>query len=249
MSYSILIIDDDRDLSLVTADMLQSYGYEVTCVENSREAFALLTDRRFDLILLDVNLPDGNGFDVCRELRSVSEVPVILISARTGEEDKITGLDLGGDDYLAKPFSLKELLSRVKALLRRTYGGQERGEEYRIGEKGELRVNAALRTVTGNGKEIRLALKEFDLLLYLCRHADQVCPKEKLLREVWGTFSEAEIATVAVHIRWLREKLEKDPAHPAFIKTVWGVGYQLTGVRRESADISGRNAIRKEESL
>lgn len=247
MSYSILIIDDDRDLALITGDMLESYGYQVDRVENCEAAFALLTDHKFDLILLDINLPDGDGFGVCRELRSVSEVPVILISARTSEDDKITGLDIGGDDYLAKPYSLKELLSRVKALLRRTYGSREAGEEYHIGQDGAVCVNAALRTVTRNGEEIRLALKEFDLLLYLCQHPNEVLPKEKLLREVWGTFSEAETATVAVHIRWLREKLEEDPAQPALIKTVWGVGYQLVNTQQDN--VSPKNDAGKKEEL
>lgn len=248
MSYSILIIDDDRDLALITGDMLENYGYQVSRVENGEAAFALLTDHKFDLILLDINLPDGDGFGVCRELRAVSEVPVILISARTGEDDKITGLDIGGDDYLAKPYSLKELLSRVKALLRRTYGSREAEEEYRIGTDGAVCVNAALRTVTKNGEEIRLALKEFDLLLYLCKHQNQVLPKEKLLREVWGAFSEAETATVAVHIRWLREKLEENPAQPALIKTVWGVGYQLVNTRQDNA-VPKNDAGKKEEKL
>ena len=131
---------------------------------------------------------------------------------------------MGGDDYLAKPYSLRELLARINALMRRTYGEQEDAPVY---EFGNVRVDTAARTVVKDGEEIRLALREYDLLVYLCAHPHQALRKEELLREVWGVFSEAEIATVAVHIRWLREKLENDPADPQFIRTVWGIGYQF----------------------
>ena len=223
MEKKILVVDDDVDLAEITGDMLKSYGYVVEVVKNSEEAFSILTHQQFHLIILDINLPDGTGFEVCRELRKVSRVPIIFASARTREDDKITGLDLGGDDYLAKPYSLKELLARVNALMRRTYQ-MEDAPVYKI---GTLKVDIGKRTVEKDGTEVKLALKEFDVLAYLCAHANQIVKKEELLHEVWGAFSEAEVATVAVHIRWLREKLENDPAKPEFIKTVWGVGYQL----------------------
>lgn len=227
MTYTVLIIDDDTDLAAITRDTLEAYGYRVTIAETSARAFAILTKEKFHIILLDINLPDESGFEVCRELRRVSKVPVIFASARTSEQDKITGLDIGGDDYLAKPYSLKELLSRMNALLRRTYGAGGPEEVYRIGAYGEIEVYTGLRKVTRNGTELKLALKEFDVLNYLCHHSNQVVKKEEMLHEVWGVFSEAEIATVSVHIRWLREKLEADPAKPQIIKTVWGVGYEL----------------------
>lgn len=224
ITRKILIIEDDKDLAGITRDMLENYGYQAAMAENCERAFEMLADEQFHLLLVDVNLPDGTGFEVCRELRRVSRVPVIFASARTGEEDKIRGLDMGGDDYLAKPYSLRELLARVNALIRRTYdaGGEE--PVYRL---GDITVDRNSRTVEKKGREIRLALKEFDLLAYLCAHAGQAVRKEELLHEVWGVFSEAEIATVAVHIRWLREKLEDDPSDPRLIRTVWGVGYQL----------------------
>lgn len=224
MARKILIIDDDKDLAFITGDMLKSYGYEITIVSNCEEAFEKLTDGQFHLILLDINLPDGTGFEVCQELRRTSKVPVIFASARTSEDDKITGLDMGGDDYLAKPYSLKELLARVKALLRRTYGAEESEPVYRF---GTVVVDTAKRLVTRDGNLVKLSLKEFDVLSYLCKHAREVVPKDALLHEIWGAFSETEIATVAVHIRWLREKLEENPAKPQFIKTVWGIGYQM----------------------
>ena len=221
----ILIVDDDVDLSAIIRDMLENYGYTVSIAEDCGRAFAMLTDHSYELILLDINLPDGTGFEVCEELREVSEVPVIFASARSGEDDKIRGLDMGADDYLAKPYSLKELLSRVNALMRRTYGKKEQEMVYHIGDT--ICVNPTKRTVTRDGDEVKLALKEFDLLHFLCRNPGRAIPKEKILREVWGTFSETELATVSVHIRWLREKLEKNPAKPEMITTVWGVGYQL----------------------
>lgn len=224
MEKKILIVEDDMDLAAITRDMLENYGYQVQIVTDCGQAFEILRDERFGLILMDINLPDGTGFEACREIRKVSRVPVIFASARTSEDDKITGLNIGGDDYLAKPYSLKELLARVNALMRRTYGAGEREVVYRI---GSLVVDTGARRVVRDGNEIRLSLKEFDLLAYLCGHQNQVLPKEQLLHEVWGAFSEAEIATVAVHIRWLREKLEENPARPGLIRTVWGIGYQF----------------------
>ncbi|MCM1040058.1 MAG: response regulator transcription factor [Ruminococcus sp.] len=224
MKTRILIIEDDNDLAAITADMLGGYGYETTIAAGCDEAFALLSREQFKLLLVDINLPDGNGFELCKELRRISKVPVIFASARTNEDDKIRGFEMGGDDYLAKPYSLRELLARVNALLRRTYGQQDEAPVY---EFGNIKVDTGTRTVWRDGEEIRLALREFDLLAYLCAHPHQVLKKEELLHEVWGVFSEAEIATVAVHIRWLREKLEKDPAVPQLIKTVWGIGYQF----------------------
>lgn len=233
--HNILIVDDDRDLSFITADTLESYGYEVMSAADPDEAFALLENVQFQLILLDINLPGMSGFEVCQELRRISKVPVIFASARTGEEDKIKGLDIGGDDYLEKPYSLKELLARIKALIRRTYGEDDQEPCYHF---GAVTVDVGRRKVTRKGQEIRLALKEFDVLAYLCGHQGNAVSKEQILRDVWGLLSETELATVAVHIRWLREKLEEDPAHPVYIRTVWGVGYRLdmdkTGERTDA---------------
>ena len=225
----ILIVDDDKNLSMITQDVLTDYGYDVTCVQDSEAAFDELKNSTYHLILLDINLPRTTGFEICKELRLVSNIPVIFASARTSENDKITGLDMGGDDYLAKPYSLRELLSRVNALIRRTYGS--RGQEliYEIGNK--IIINASIRKVVKNGKEVNLSLKEYDVLEFMCANQNQVIKKEELLNKVWGAFSEVEIATVAVHIRWLREKLEDDPSKPEYIKTAWGIGYKLESDR------------------
>ncbi len=224
MPKQILIIDDDEDLSFIISEMLESYGYGVSCAHDSESAFELLSENTYHLILLDINLPDTTGFELCRELRRISTVPVIFASARTSETDRVTGFDIGGDDYLPKPYSMKELLSRVNALIRRTYGFNE---EEKIVTFGNVSVNITARTVTRNGEPVSLSLREFDLLAYLCEHKNTAVPKDKLLAEVWGAFSMVEPSTLTVHIRWLREKLEDEPAKPQFIKTVFKVGYML----------------------
>lgn len=220
----ILIIDDDTDLSFIISEMLKGYGYSVTTAVSGEQAFDLLSKNTFHLILLDINLPDTTGLELCKELRRVSQIPVIFASARTSEADRITGFDIGGDDYLPKPYSMKELLSRVNALIRRTYGFKEQERKVTF---GDITVNITSRTVNKCGKEISLSLREFDLLAYLCENINTAIPKEKLLSEVWGAFSEVEPSTLTVHIRWLREKLEDNPAEPKFIKTVYKVGYML----------------------
>ena len=218
----ILIVDDDKDLSFIISEMLESYGYSVTTAASGDEAFSLLSQRTYHLILLDINLPDTTGLELCSELRKVSQVPVIFASARTSESDRITGFDIGGDDYLPKPYSMKELLSRVNALIRRTYGFSE---QEKVVSFGNISVNITARSVTRDGAPVSLSLREFDLLAYLCEHKNNAVAK--LLSEVWGAFSEVEPSTLTVHIRWLREKLESDPANPQYIKTVYKVGYML----------------------
>ncbi len=220
----ILIVDDDSDLSFIISEMLMEHGFDVMCVESVNEAVEFLTNNKFHLILLDINLPDETGFVLCRELRKSSDIPIIFASARTSENDRITGFDIGGDDYLPKPYSMKELLSRINAALRRAYGF---GQEEMIVHFGDVSVNLTARSVTKNGMPVSLSLREFDLLAYLCSHPNISIPKEKLFSEVWGAFSEAEPSTLTVHIRWLREKLEQDPAKPQYIRTIWGVGYML----------------------
>lgn len=220
----ILIIDDDTDLSFIISDMLESYGYSVTCAENSEQAYSLLSNNTYHLILLDITLPDTTGFEICKEIRRLSTVPIIFASARTSETDRITGFDIGGDDYLPKPYSLQELLSRVNALNRRTYGYME---TEKIVTFGNVTVNLTARTVTKDDITVSLSLREFDLLAYLCTHKNTAISKDTLLSEVWGTFSTVEPSTLAVHIRWLREKLEDNPANPVYIKTVFKVGYLL----------------------
>lgn len=224
MKRKILIVDDDEDLSFIIREMLENHGYSVDCAESGEKAFEKLSGDTFHLLLLDINLPGTTGFELCQELRKVSNVPVIFASARTSETDRITGFDIGGDDYLPKPYSMKELLSRVNALIRRAYGFSE---EEKTVNFGDVSVNVTARTVTKHGESISLSLREFDLLSYLCEHKNTAVSKEKILSDVWGAFSLVEPSTLTVHIRWLREKLEDNPAKPVYIRTVYKVGYML----------------------
>ena len=219
----ILIVDDEKELAALIAEMLRGCGFEADTADTAEGAFSLLTDKSYHLILLDINLPDGTGFDICQELRKVSGVPVIFASARTSEDDRIASFDIGGDGYIQKPYSMKELLSRINALIRRIYGSGESG----ILRFGDVKINTAERTVTRGDVPVKLAQREYDLLVYLCRSKNTAVPKDKLISEVWGAFSEVEPSTLTVHIRWLREKLERDPADPQYIKTVWKLGYML----------------------
>ncbi len=229
---TILIIDDDIDLSMLIMDMFQDNGYFSILANSLDKAYEILEREKVHLILLDINLPDGTGFELCKELRRVSTVPIIFASARTSEDDKIIGLDMGGDDYIPKPYSLKELMSRVKSLLRRTYGFEAKSVRYVLeaGEDNQIIIDTATRTVSRQGKVVNLSLREYDLLVYMAERKGQALSKDRMISEVWGAFSEVEPSTLTVHIRWLREKLENDPSKPVFIRTVWGVGYMLQEV-------------------
>lgn len=217
MRYNCLIVDDDADLSAVTADCLEDAGFSVRTAVNATDAMEKLEG--VHLILLDINLPDGTGFDLCKKIRAETKIPIIFISARTSDTDKIEGLDIGGDDYVPKPYSLGELLSRARAHIRRCYP--------EVARFGDVEVDIDARKVLKRNVEVSLSAKEFDLLCLLLQNINRAMPKEKLLSAVWGAYSEAEPSTLTVHIRWLREKLEDDPASPRFIKTAHRFGYML----------------------
>lgn len=226
---TILIVDDDGDLSMLIQDMLEDNGYASLYAASMDEAYDVLTNNRCDLILLDINLPDGTGFSLCQELRQTSQVPIIFASARTSEDDKVNGLDMGGDDYIAKPYSLKELMSRIRSILRRTYGSDDDKSEilFLSVEGNKIEINRHARTVSRNKNNVDMKPKEFDLLVYMAENKGRVLTKEQIMSAVWGMYSDVEPSTVAVHVRWLREKLETDPSHPQLIRTVWGSGYVL----------------------
>lgn len=222
MSYKILIVDDDKDLSFIISETISKYGFIPTLAYDGEEAYRLLEKNKYDIVVLDINLPDSSGFEICKEIRKMSKVPIIFASARSSVTDRVDGLEMGGDFYLSKPYTLKELVATVNALIRRCYSNVER-----IIEFGNIKINIDSRTVYKNNSLIQLSLKEFDLLSYMLQNKNKALKKELLLSEVWGTFSTVELQTLTVHIRWLREKLEDDPANPKYIKTVRGVGYML----------------------
>ena len=223
MNYKVLLVDDDEDLSFIVCESLKKYGFDAINVENAKEAYELLEKNTYHIIILDINLPDSNGFAICEEIRKVSKVPIIFASARSSVTDKIDGLDIGGDFYLSKPYSFKELLATINALIRRCYNTMEE-----IIEFGDIKIDKTSRQVFKNNKAISLSLKEFDLLAYLASSINKAINKDTLISDIWGAFSDVEPQTLTVHIRWLREKLEDDPTNPKYIKTVRGVGYMIT---------------------
>jgi DNA-binding response OmpR family regulator len=224
----ILIIEDEQSIAELERDYLEINGYTVH-IENSGDTGlqrALSTD--YDLIILDLMLPKIDGFEICRRIRSEKDIPIIMVSAKKEDIDKIRGLGLGADDYMMKPFSPGELVARVKAHLsryERLSGRKEtRADEIRI---HGLRMDKSARRVFVNEKEIAFTTKEFDLLFYLASNPNRVFSKEQLFDQLWGMDAMGEIATVTVHIRRLREKIEHDPSDPQYIETIWGAGYRF----------------------
>ncbi|KQX67289.1 DNA-binding response OmpR family regulator [Paenibacillus sp. V4I3] len=224
----ILIIEDEQSIAELERDYLEISGYEVD-IENSGDKGlqrALSTD--YDLIILDLMLPKVDGFEICRRIRSEKDIPIVMVSAKKEDIDKIRGLGLGADDYMIKPFSPSELVARVKAHLaryERLMGRREtRNDEVRI--RG-LMIDKTARRVFVNEKEVVFTTKEFDLLTHLAMNPNRVYSKEQLFDLLWGMDAMGEIATVTVHIRKLREKIEQDPSNPQYIETIWGAGYRF----------------------
>ena len=220
-------MDDEHSVQKLLAYPLRKEGYEVIPALDGREALNRLRDDDFDLVVLDVMLPKVDGFDVCRQIRARSTVPIIMLTAKTEEIDKVLGLELGADDYITKPFSVREFRSRVKAVLRRAElsRGDENLEEPI--EEGDLRVDFEKRQVDVRSEPVRLTYVEFEILAALARSPGRVFSRTMLLERVWGDSAYRDPRTVDVHIRHLREKLERDPRHPELIFTVRGVGYRF----------------------
>jgi two-component system alkaline phosphatase synthesis response regulator PhoP len=233
----ILVVDDEPALRDTVAYSLRREGFEVLLAVDGPEALSLARGKLPDLIVLDVMLPGMDGLEVCRALRSESTVPIIMLSAKGEEFDRVLGLEIGADDYLAKPFAMRELLARVRASLRRTrMPVTERATLVAlpaVGGRiviGPLEIDPAQRQVTLRGEALQLKPKEFDVLLYFARHPGIVLTRDALLREVWGYDFAFDTRTVDVHVRWLRQKLESDPTGPRFIETVRGYGYRFLPV-------------------
>ena len=231
----VLLVEDERSISGPLAAALEREGFAATVAGTAGEALALAPDLAPDLVLLDLMLPDGSGFDVCRELRRTSDVPVVMLTARGDEADRIVGLELGADDYVVKPFSAREVIARVRAVLRRT-GAQSRGgsEEGRI-EIGGLVLDRERRSAALAGDEVDLSRKEFDLLERLMRDAGTVVTREQLIEDVWDMNWFGSTKTLDVHVSGLRRKLRDDAAKPRYIHTVRGVGFRFSA----PADLNG----------
>jgi two-component system, OmpR family, response regulator len=225
-STRILLVDDEQSVQTLLSYPLRKDGYHVTSALDGREALERFTEARFDLVILDLMLPKLDGVEVCRQLRRHSQVPIIMLTAKGSETDKVAGLEVGADDYITKPFSMREFRSRVKAALRRSRMIAEQPEEGPI-EHGELMVDPARRLVTLAGEEVSATYVEFEILTALARSPGRVLSRETLLEHVWGGSDYRDPRTVDVHIRHLREKLESDPKEPEYLLTVRGVGYRF----------------------
>jgi DNA-binding response OmpR family regulator len=230
----ILVVDDDATVAEVVERYLRRDGYEVEIVADGRTALDRALADPPDLVVLDLMLPGMDGLDVCRRLRALAPVPVIMLTARGDESDRVVGLELGADDYVAKPFSPRELVARVRAVLRRAGGplGVPPGPAVRV--DADLRVDITAREATIGGRAVGLTAREFELLAFLMRHPRQAFRREELMAHVWGT-RYGDTSTITVHVRRLREKVEPDPANPTRIATVWGVGYRWEGVQPAEA--------------
>lgn len=224
--YKILIVDDEEHIQELIKFNLENNGYKAICCDNGIDALELAKSEKPDLILLDVMLPGIDGYDVCKEIRkdnSISNMPIIMITAKSEELDKILGLELGADDYITKPFSIRELLARVKAVLRRT-SILPIDKSYKF---DNILVDFEKHEATKNGKKVELTLKEFEVLEILIKNKGRVITREFLLDKVWGYEYIGETRTVDVHIRHLRQKIEDDDKNPKYIETIRGVGYRF----------------------
>ena len=233
-SGKVLIVEDDRTLLDVLKYNLTKEGHDVVTASDGVEALDVARNKKPDLIVLDVMLPKLDGFEVCRILRSEMTVPILMLTAKAGETDKVVGLELGADDYMTKPFSMREFLARIRAMLRRA----EMTKLVEISAKetapslikvGDLEIDFARHKVSQSGTIIDLSPKEFDLLAFLVKNREQVFSRDQLLEKVWGYDYAGDTRTVDVHVRWLRQKTESDPANPKHLLTVRGIGYKFEG--------------------
>ena len=224
----ILIIEDQQSIAELERDYLEIEGFEVEIKNKGQEGLCEALEHNYDLILLDLMLPDMDGFDLCKRIRKEKDIPLLIISAKGEDIDKIRGLGLGADDYISKPFSPSELVARVKAHLSRyeRLTGQAGGTSKEIHIK-DLVINQTARQVYLRGNKITLTTKEFDILNFLASNPNIVFSKETLYDRVWGDESYGDIATIAVHIKKIRDKIEKDPQNPEYIETLWGSGYRF----------------------
>jgi DNA-binding response OmpR family regulator len=232
MAEKVLVVEDERTLRETLQYNLVRQGYIVTLAVTGPEALRLARDVHPDVILLDIMLPGIDGLEVCRILRREMQTPILILTARAEEIDRVLGLELGADDYLTKPFSLRELLARVKALLRRSQivrAGEAIAEQQLRLEFGDLVIDQSRREVLLAGQPLALRPKEYELLLFLARNRGQVLSRDLILERVWSWEYDGGSRTVDVHIRWLREKIESDPAHPQRILTVRSAGYRFEG--------------------
>ena len=225
MAQKVLVVDDEKLIVKGIRFSLEQDGMEVDCAYDGEEALEMVRAKEYDIILLDVMLPKLTGFEVCQQIREFSNVPVVMLTAKGDDMDKILGLEYGADDYITKPFNILEVKARIKAIIRRTKKKAPEKETNRVTEKGDLHMDCDSRRLTIGGKEINLTAKEFDLLELMALNPNKVYSRDHLLNAVWGYDYPGDVRTVDVHIRRLREKIEQNPSEPKYVHTKWGVGY------------------------
>ena len=229
MAKKVLVVDDEKLIVKGIRFSLEQDGMEVECAYDGEAALRLASDNEYDLILLDIMLPKMDGFEVCQHIREFSSVPIVMLTARNDDMDKILGLEYGADDYITKPFNILEVKARIKAIMRRT-GKRDQGQvNDKMIVKGSMRIDCESRRVVIDDNEVNLTAKEFDLLELLAMNPNKVYSRENLLNIVWGYEYPGDARTVDVHIRRLREKVETNPSDPKYVYTKWGVGYYFRG--------------------
>lgn len=225
----VMIVEDDRNLLDALKYNLNKEGYDVVTAVNGAEALEIARREKPDLIVLDIMLPKVSGFEVCRILRKEMIVPILMLTAKADETDKIVGLEIGADDYVTKPFSMRELLARIRAMLRRAKMSETPLPDKKLLRIGDIEIDIGRHRASLRESVLELTPKEFDLLAFLSRNKGLVFSREQLLEKVWGYDYTGDTRTVDVHVRWLRQKIEADPGNPSYLITVWGTGYKLEG--------------------
>lgn len=225
MAKRVLVVDDEKLIVKGIRFSLEQDGMDVDCAYDGEEALAMARANEYDMILLDIMLPKMDGFEVCQAIREFSDMPIVMLTAKGDDMDKILGLEYGADDYITKPFNILEVKARIKAIMRRTYGPRDKKETTSVIVKGDLRLDCDSRRLFIHDKEVNLTAKEFDLLELLVKNENKVYSREDLLGLVWGKDYPGDVRTVDVHVRRLREKIEANPSEPKYVHTKWGVGY------------------------
>ena len=225
MAKKVLVVDDEKLIVKGIRFSLEQDGMEVTCAYDGEEALRLAQENKFDMILLDIMPPKMDGFEVCQAIREFSNMPIVMLTAKGDDMDKILGLEYGADDYITMPFNILEVKARIKAIMRRTAASEPKEENSKVIESGDLKLDCESRRLFVQGREINLTAKEFDLLELLVVNPNKVYSRENLLNLVWGYEYPGDVRTVDVHVRRLREKIEPNPSEPKYVHTKWGVGY------------------------
>ena len=229
MAKKVLVVDDEKLIVKGIRFSLEQDGMEVDCAYDGEEALECIHNKEYDIVLLDLMLPKLSGMEVCQQVREFSDVPIIMLTAKGEDMDKILGLEYGADDYITKPFNILEVKARIKAIIRRTTKPAAQEEKAKVVEVGDLKLDCESRRVFIAGREINLTAKEFDVLELLVFNPNKVYSRENLLNMVWGYEYPGDVRTVDVHIRRLREKIETNPSEPKYVHTKWGVGYYFQG--------------------